>query len=309
MIVNLLTLAAFFLTASLVMVLSYRLLRLQYDPIRERLAASALAGAGAGRTSAWAESLAGQLPQFKSDNGLLDQDLRRAGYYSASARQDYLALRNALVLLAVIVTGAIVVAIGPERQRLAISALVVGLIVTSLCWAVPRMILRSQGRSRVVRIRRALPDALDMISMCLTGGLTLHDALAHVSREIYFAHPDLAVELLIVRQQADMTSLENAFQQLSHRIDAPEVNSLSALITHGYRLGTDVVSSIREFADTMRLKRRSAADERAGLAGVRMLFPLVFCLLPSVFIILWGPAILELYQFFRSLAGPTTLVQ
>src|SRR5690606_34166254 len=197
----------------LVFMLLLSLARLQHDPIRERLAASAqgsVAATGPGLfTDDLAASLAEQLPQTHQDNGALDRDLRQAGYYRPTARFDFLALRNSSVIAAVIITFMLAAIIGPDYQDLALRIFIGGFMVAGLCWAVPRLILRSQARARVGRIRRALPYALDMTTMCLTGGLSLQDALTHVSREIFFSHPDLAVELMIVRQQSDMTSLDH----------------------------------------------------------------------------------------------------
>lgn len=274
--------------------------RLRNDPIRDRLAAAGESGWSDSPPGALSESLAGQIPQLRLDSGVLDQDLRRAGYYKPTARQEYLAIRNLLVIAVVFVAGVAAVLAGPDRQPLVVQILAGGFAAACLAWGLPRIYLKMQGARRVHRIQRSLPDALDMITMCLTGGLSLQDSLAHVSREIFFAHSDLAVELLIVRQQADMTSLEQAFHQFSRRIDTPEIQSMTALMAHSQRLGTDVVNPIRDYADGVRLKRRQTADERASKAGVKMLFPLALCLVPSVFILLWGPAVLELRDFLQN---------
>jgi tight adherence protein C len=305
MFLDLITLGCFLAIACFVYLFTQAVLKLQRDPIRERLAAAALhhttTGGGLfGRSLA--EGLAAQLPNFDRGNQL-DQELRRAGWYRATAKQEFLAMRNVLVLLALVISGSLAVMLGPEQPAKVLRAVGFGLAAVGICWSMPRLYLRTKGNQRVNRIRGALPDALDLISMCMTGGLSLTDSLTHISREIYFAHPDLAVELLIVRQQAELRSFESAFQQLSERVDAPEIVSLAALIAQGQRLGTDIVGSIRDFADSMRLKRRQLADERSSKAGVKMLFPLTMCLLPSVFIILWGPSVLELWKFLQTFKG------
>jgi tight adherence protein C len=237
-------------------------------------------------------------------NTPLDQELRRAGWYRPNARRDFLAFRNTAIMFSVIIAGVIATGFGPGERHLVARTVVVGLFAVILCWALPRIYLRAVGARRVIWVQRGLPDALDLMSMCLTGGLSLTEAFAHVSREIQFAFPDLAFELMVVKRQTELRSSEFAFDQFAHRIDAPEIVSLSSLITQGQRLGTDVVSSIREYADNMRLRRRQTADERSNKAGVKMLFPLTMCLLPSVFIILWGPSVLELWTFLRSMQGP-----
>jgi tight adherence protein C len=299
------TLTAFLITTGLVLLLARVFLSLREDPIRNRLSAAARGESEGGEPDQITESLGAQIPLSWGDLGRLDQELRRAGRYKPTARQDFLAFRNLLIILVVLVTGTFAVTIGPERQDIVVRTVIVGLIVAALCWALPRMILRIQGNRRVNRIRRALPDALDMITMCLSGGMSLNDALQHVSEQIVFAHPDLAVELSIVREQSELDSLDLALRQFARRIDADEVVSMTALITQGQKLGIDIVDSMRDYADILREKRRQAADEMASKAGVKLLFPLALFMLPSVFIILWGPAVLELVDFFRNFAERT----
>lgn len=283
--------------------------RLQQNPIRDRLAALA------GQSSAeFAESqrarpslidgLAEQLPQMNLDNGELDRDLRKAGVYRPNARVEYLALRNAMIILTVIITGIVAVAVGPENELVVLQILAVGLLVAIGCWAAPRIYISLRARARVRRITNALPDALEMIRMCLTGGLPLNTALGHVSREMYFAHPDLSVELSILGEQARIGTLSDAFRQFANRIDTLEVITLSTLVQQNQRLGSNVAESIEEYVDSMHETRRQIADERAGKVTVQLLFPVVLCLVPSVMIFLWGPAILELMDFIRSFEGP-----
>ncbi len=304
-----LSIAAFAIITSLVFVLLLSLARLQYDPIRERLAASAqgsVATSGPGLfTDDLATTLSEQLPQGSNDNGELDRELRQAGFYRPTARYDYLALRNSLVIATVIITLMLAAFVGPDYQDVALKILIGGMLIAALCWAVPRLILRGQAQARVNRIRRGLPYALDMTTMCLTGGLSLQDALGHVSREIFFSHPDLSLELMIVRQQSEMTSLEHGFRQFAQRMNMPEVTSLAALITQGQRLGTNVVTSIRDYTDELRLKWRQTADEQANKVGLKMLFPIVFCLLPATLIFIWGPAVVELWRYMASFTIPT----
>ena len=304
----LLSIAAFAIITGLVFVLLLALARLQYDPIRERLAATAqgsVAASGPGLfTDDLATTLSEQLPQASSDNGQLDRDLRQAGFYRPTARYDFLALRNSLVIASVIITLMLAAFVGPDYQDVALKILIGGLAVAGLCWAIPRIILRGQAAARVNRIRRALPFALDMTTMCLTGGLSLQDSLGHVSREIFFSHPDLSLELMIVRQQSEMTSLEHGFRQFAQRMDIQEITALAALITQGQRLGTNVVTSIREYTDNLRLKWRQTADEQSNKVALKMLFPITFCLLPATMLFIWGPAIVEVWRFMAAFRVP-----
>lgn len=298
----------FVLLAAFVFSVYVLIARIQHNPIRDRLAVMA------GQSSAEFETqrsrpslidgLADQLPQMNLNNGELDRDLRKAGVYRPNARTEYLALRNAMMILTVIITGMVAVAIGPENELLVLQTLAVGTLVTILCWAGPRIYISLRARARVQRITNALPDAMEMIRMCLTGGLPMNTALGHVSREMYFAHPDLSVELSILGEQARIGSLPDAFRQFADRIDASEVVTLATLVQQNQRLGANVAESIEEYVDGMHEQRRQLADERAGKVTVQLLFPVVLCLVPSVMIFLWGPAILELMNFIRSFEGP-----
>jgi tight adherence protein C len=302
------TIAAFVAIAFVVYLLGRWRLAANH-PIRRRLTDPDEADRPASQTAAaFAEGLAAQLPMRTSDRDELDAELRRAGWYRPNARTVFLAWRNGLAIAFLMIAGVAVVVIGPERPDDVNRALGIGIGAAALAWGVPRIWLRSVGQRRVKRIQRALPDALDLVTMCLTGGLSLRESLSHVCAELALAHPDLATELTILQRQSDMRSFEMAFEQLARRIDAPEVVALSALVTQGQRLGTDVAASIREYADGVRLKRRQLADERSSKAGVKMLFPLTLCALPSVFIILWGPSVLELWQFFQGFDGATEIM-
>lgn len=282
------------------------------DPIRDRLERAAREGDSASldarrdseRLGGLTETLAAQIPQTSFEEAGLEQDLRRAGYYRPNARREYLALRNVMTLGCIVITAVLAVVSGPENPDQTIRILIAGAIITVLAFGLPRLFIYMQAQRRVRRIENGLPDALDMISMCLTGGLALQPALDRVSRELYVSHPDLATELTIVRYQAEVGSLGRAFQQLSRRIDIPDVISISTMITQAERLGANVVAALRDYADSMRQTRRQLAEERANQTGIKLLFPLVFFMAPSVFLLLWGPALLEIRSFFLDQTAP-----
>lgn len=305
--IDLLTLITFVVVTSVVWLLARMLLK----PRRTLVPASLLEGTSAAdaseaRSQAWVESLAGVLPQVAiAGEEELTKDLRRAGYYRPSARLKFFAWRNGLVIAAVLLTGLIVVAIGPQYQQAVIRVLMVGLVAALVLFVLPHVILAIDARRRIGRVSNAMPDALDTISMCLQGGLSLQESLSYVGREMLPVHPDLGLELLMVSQHAEINSFEFAVQQFAGRIDAPEVVSLVSLVTQNQRLGTGIVDSIREFADNLRLKRRQTAEAKAGRAEMFLLFPVVFCLVPSILLILCGPPVLSIIEFLR---GPATIL-
>lgn len=303
---DLATVAAFVFAVSLVWLLARWLLGRQQATANQFALEGGdfdLIGGASDVPSPWVESLAAQLPDSLVPSEELDKDLRRAGRYGMYARQRLLALRNGLTIFVILATGGILVALGPGQQRAMLWTAILGAVGTVLAFTLPRVFLAIQAKRRVGRIRDALPDALDTVSMCLHGGISFQECLKYVGKELAPVHPDLAVELMMVGQHTDINSFDFALQQFASRIDAPEVISLASMVSQNQRLGTGIVDSIRDFADNLRLKRRQMAEGKASRAELFLLFPVIFCLMPSVLLILWGPPVLSLISF---LTGPNS---
>ncbi len=303
--IDLITILSFLSVSGALFVMAEQMRRAQQDPVKRRLAtANSMPGMvsrpKSGSNALWG-SFADQLPQPDGSKSEIEFELRQAGYFHPRALNVFLGLRNGIVISVVIATAALIVLIGPEREPAVVRIGVVGLAIAALCWGLPRILLKSRAQRRVKRISASLPYALDLTTMCLGGGLSLRDSLEHVSSEIGQAHPDLSGELAIVLRQGEMGSMESGFGQFASRMNNPEVSALVALIVQNQQLGTNVAQTIRDFSEDTRLKWRQVADEQAASVGVHMLFPVVFCLLPAVFILLWGPAALELTDFFRNI--------
>ncbi|GDY11009.1 hypothetical protein LBMAG52_44970 [Planctomycetia bacterium] len=253
---------------------------------------------GLGRPSRWRVHLAGVVPMPEAEVEALTQDLKRAGFYGNNAVIEFLSTRNFLVLGTLFAGGTLAVLADPTTT-LPRNILLVTAVVTSLAYLIPRNLLRSQANSRLNRILKGLPDALDIIRMCLTGGLPLRDALLRVAGEISVFHPDVSVELEVVRRHAEADSMTKALKEFSRRMNTADVNALANLVTQSERTGTHVAVAVTEFADGIRLQFRQRAEERANKTSVKLLFPVVICLAPPVFILLLGPPVLQLRSFFR----------
>lgn len=248
------------------------------------------------KASAWTRALAGMLPQLGTEVEGIDQDLKRAGYYGQNALVDYLATRNTLTIGSLLIGGGLAVAADPATS---LPEIVGGatLLVALLGYSLPRIMLSVQARRRVDRIQKGLPDALDVVRMCLTGGLPLREALDRVSREIEFFHPDIAVELEVIRRQADADTMPRALRQFARRINTPDVNALAALVTQTERTGTHVATAVTEYADSVRRAWRQRSEEQAGRTSIKLLFPVIFCLAPPIFVLLMGPPVVKLRNF------------
>jgi len=243
------------------------------------------------------ETLAGAIPSSGIAKERLSRFLGHAGRYQRSALTEYLALRNALVIgWILLVVTFVLVATEPGDGWLPRAA-IVGVIGTMVFYAVPRLMLEAMAKSRLQRIEGDLPDALDMITMCMTGGLPLPVAVSRVSEELGSSHADLAFELRIVGRHMEAGSLDGALRRFAKRIDTPEVQSLAAIIGQTEIHGASVGTAFHDFADNVRTSRRQRADELGNKTALKLLFPLVFCLAPPVYMLLLAPAAIELKTF------------
>jgi tight adherence protein C len=152
-------------------------------------------------------------------------------------------------------------------------------------------------RRRQDEIRVTLPDALDLLVVCVEAGLGLSAAIQRVSSEIRLASEALADELALVHQQMQAgIARADALRNLAQRTGVGEVYSLVAMLIQTDRLGTSVAQALRAHAESMRVRRKQRAEQMARKASVKLAFPLVFLVLPALLIIILGPAAIQLMK-------------
>jgi tight adherence protein C len=161
--------------------------------------------------------------------------------------------------------------------------------------------LTTGGRSiRKDALQRAIPDALDLMVVCMEAGLGLDQAIGRVGEEVKRAHPELSDELNILALELRTgVSRQEALRNLAHRTDLEEVSNLVALLVQTDRFGTSIGQALRVHADSMRTKRQLRAEELAAKLPVKMLLPLIFFIFPSmfiVFIVVIGPACIKIVR-------------
>lgn len=242
-------------------------------------------------------ALAGLLPIGAKTRKRLSTELCQAGYYHRDAATEYLALRNTLVLGWVFLVGTLLVVGSAPGEPLDVYLVGAGAIGMILLYGLPRLVVGAWARGRVRRIEYSLPDALDMISMCMTGGLTFPQSLSRVSTELATSYPDLACELRIVSRQAESGTLNRAVKGFAERVDTPEVQSLASVIGQTEHHGGAVATAFHQFAGDVRRQRRQLAEEKGNRTSIHMLFPLVLCLAPPIYLLLLAPAAIELRGF------------
>ena len=180
-----------------------------------------------------------------------------------------------------------------------------------MCWPQPVAImlqslwLRSAIASRKDALQRAIPDALDLMVVCVEAGLGLDQAIGRVGEEVKRAHPELSDELNILALELRTgCHRQEALRNLAHRTDLEEVRNLVALLVQTDRFGTSIGQALRVHADSMRTTRRLKAEELAAKLPVKLLLPLIFFIFPSMFIVVIGPACIKMMRvFFPALNG------
>src|SRR5262249_21370552 len=148
-----------------------------------------------------------------------------------------------------------------------------------LGYIVPGMVLARLAKRRQHRMRLSLPDALDLLVVSVEAGLGLDQALQRVSQELALAHPDLTDELRLINLELRAGKARaDALRNLAERTDLDDVSSLVTMLIQTDKFGTSVAQSLRVHSETLRTKRRQRAEEAAAKTGVKMVFPLVFCI-------------------------------
>jgi tight adherence protein C len=162
-------------------------------------------------------------------------------------------------------------------------------------WIAPGFFVGRRAKSRQREIQRALPDALDLLVVCVEAGLGLNQALMRVSQEIRHVSALIGDELGLVNLEIRAgVPRPDALRNLGSRTGVAELRSLAAMLIQTDRFGTSIAQAMRVHADTLRTKRRQRAEEAAAKTTVKLVFPLVLFIFPAMFVVLLGPAVIQI---------------
>ena len=225
--------------------------------------------------------------------------LQRAGYLRSNAVPIYFALRLALTFGLGLGVGLLAGLLGWVPGLAILTS--AGTALTG--WAIPRMYISRRAIARRMEIQKALPDALDLMVVCVESGMGLNQALVHVSQEIGAISRAMRAELALVNLEIQTgTPRDEALRHLADRTDLPDVRSLVAMLIQTDRFGTSIARSLRVHADTMRTRRRQRAEEAAAKTTIKLVFPLVLFIFPAMFVVILGPALLHIIDQLRNLS-------
>ncbi|WP_434115208.1 type II secretion system F family protein [Paraburkholderia caffeinilytica] len=235
------------------------------------------------------------IPKEGWDHSVLRTKFMHAGWRSPFAPGVYFAAKTILVIGLPLVC---LVAAGPylrnDNNHLFLAGL---LVLAGIGYYLPNVALARQVRLRQQIIFENFPDALDLLTVCVEAGLGLDAALMKVANEMHLKSRAMGdeLQLLMLELRAGL-SKETALKNLALRTGVEELDILVAMLIQAERFGTSVGDSLRVHSENLRLKRRLRAEEAAGKIAVKLLFPLIFCIFPTLMLILLGPAFIQVLR-------------
>jgi len=282
------------------------------NPIRDRL--EVIAGVPALRPerppSQWIQrvvKLTGPLaklsvPEEGWESSAVRTHFMNAGFRNPSAPVVYFGAKTVLALLFPVLLYLYIKTTGSALHGNTLLAAL--LVVAAVGYYLPNIILRRLVFLRQREIFETFPDALDLMTICVEAGLAMDAAIARVADEIKLTSPVLSEELhLVTLELRAGASKEKALRNLALRTGVEDVDILVAMLIQAERFGTGIGASLRVHADSLRTKRRLRAEEAAAKIALKLLFPLIFCIFPSLLLVLLGPAFIQIYRILLPAFG------
>lgn len=218
--------------------------------------------------------------------------LIQAGLRSKQSFVNFLCLKmlGAIILPLAFLASSLVFKISMERLGILILLAIIGFFL-------PDIILFIMASNRKTLLSKALPDALDLMVVCVEAGLGLDMTFKRVGEEIRPICKELSDEFFLTNLEirSGHSRLES-FKNMSHRTGVPEISQLMTMLAQTSRFGTSVAKALRVHSDAMRIKRRQRAEETAAKAAIKLLFPLVFFIFPALFVVILGPGMIQVVR-------------
>ena len=216
----------------------------------------------------------------------LAERLANAGYKNRHAADVYGAARLLLPLL-----GAVLGSMATKAQLFWVAAL------PAIGFIAPNIVLTRTIKARREEIRKSIPDTVDLLVICVDAGLGIDQALLRVGQELGNSHPEITEELLqINREQRAGKPRIQAWADMAQRTQLEDINAFTSMLMQTDRFGTPIARALSTFSDTIRLRRRQLAEQAAAKTTIKIIFPLVLFIFPSMFIVLLAPAVLSIMR-------------
>jgi tight adherence protein C len=238
------------------------------------------------------------LPEEGWQSSSVQLKFLQAGILNKNAPHYYFAVKTLLTLVLPVVLALFLYFTQPNIPFVRVLLLV--LLTAAAGYYLPEMLLSFITRRRIERMRKSLPDMIDLMVICTESGMGIDAAIARISREMARANPDLAQEfyLAALEMRAGATRIE-ALRNLALRSRLEDLEGLVSVLVQADKFGTSLAESLRVQSDMMRTRRTQRAEELAAKIPVKMTLPLVLCIFPTLLIVLLGPAVIQMIQAFK----------
>ena len=290
-----------FVLAAVAVVAAVMLLR--PNLARQRLHEIGVTDARPAPADRWVSMIAGftrpigklSVPEEGFEQSTMKLRFVHAGIRSASAPTAFFGVKTMLTLgLPMLLFGGLTLAGSPVRGN---GLLMLILLAAATGYYGPNLWLASAVKNRQREIFENFPDALDLMTVCVEAGIGTEAALSRVAEDMRFKSPALGDEMRIVNLELRAgANREQALRNLAVRTGVDEVDGFVTMISQAERFGTSIAASLRIHADMLRTRRRQKAEETAAKIALKLLFPLIFCIFPSLMVVLMGPAAIQVYR-------------
>lgn len=233
------------------------------------------------------------VPVSPKDVTVMQRRLIRAGYRNPNALKILYGAKALMAVLVPVLAGAVILSSSLEQTNkmgAMLAAIAIGFFG-------PNEYVRMAAKRRQKQIQRALANALDLMVVCVESGLGLDQAMLQVAKELEKAHPEISEELAIVNLELKAGKRRaEALRNLADRTAVEDLKKLVAVLIQADRFGTGIAQSLRAHSDYMRVQARQIAEEKAAKLGVKLVFPIFFCILPSLFVVTVGPVVVKIMR-------------
>ena len=233
------------------------------------------------------------VPRSSEDVSTVQKRLIRAGYREHAYVNIFYSSKVLVpALLCIIATVTQIYTYGP---------LFVYALAAGLGFMVPDFFLSNRISARQLKLRLGLPEALDLIVICVEAGLSMDKATMRTSEELRISQPAIADELnLVYLEQRAGRPRGEAWKHLGDRTDVDTIRSLASILIQADKFGTSIGKTLRAHSETLRTRRRQDAEEQAAKTTVKLVFPLVLFIFPSLFVVVLGPSMITIMEGFAS---------
>jgi tight adherence protein C len=233
------------------------------------------------------------VPQSPKDVTVMQRRLIRAGIRNENALKVLYGAKAVCGIILPLATAALIAGYSTDSGN----KIVAILAAAAVGFFGPNEYVRRMATARQKEIARGLPNALDLLVVCVESGLGLDQAILQVSKELEHAHPEISEEFGLVNLElkAGKRRVE-ALRNLAERTGVDDLKKLVAVLIQADRFGTGVAQSLRAHSDFMRIQARQTAEEKAAKLGVKLIFPIFFCILPSLFVVTVGPVAMKIIR-------------